>query len=316
MTDTTTNTIDEAELAADAEFTDTLQRVAFQPGILLGADALTTEQSYHVRRMNRHQRWLVGPGTVFGLRVDLQAPAAGVTSDPVLLTVSPGYAIDGLGREVTVDQQYAISLRDWLAEQNAESTALASESILNIQVTVRAQAVPNQLQPVVAELFDAGLDPVVAARIDDSFVLEIIGDPNKTGATGSSGNPADAPAAPLQAWTPDQSAAPALPAGGAAASQLSGTPTAREVAMFKAAPNAAAANTLMLQSWLLGRSFPPFDDSPGAQDRYVTSSRLLLADVQITLASVGATPITANVTVNNLVRPFVPNILLAAMALP
>ena len=151
MTDTTTNTIDEAELSTDAKFTDALQRVAFQPGILLGADALTTEQSYHVRRMNRHQRWLFGPGTVFGLRVDLQAPAAGVTSDPVLLTVSPGHAIDGLGREVTVDQPYAISLRDWLAEQNAQSTALSAELILNLQVTVRAQAVPNQLQPVVAD---------------------------------------------------------------------------------------------------------------------------------------------------------------------
>lgn len=313
MTDTITNTTDDAELAADAEFTDSLQRIAFQPGILLGADALTTEQAYHVRRMNRHQRWLAGPGTVFGLRVDVQAPTAGVTSDPVLLTVSPGHAIDGLGREVTVDQQYAISLRDWLAEQNAASTALAAETVLYLRVTVRAQALPNQLQPVVAELFDAGFNPVVAARIGDSFVLEISSDPNMTGAPGK---PGDALAPPLQAWTPDQSPAPAIPAGGAAASHLSGTPTAREVAMFKAAANAAAANTLMLQSWLLGRNFPTFDDSPGAQDRYVEASRLLLAYLQVTLAAPGAAPATANVTINNLVRPFVPNILLAALALP
>ena len=56
--------------------------------------------------------------------------------------------------------------------------------MLYLRVTVRAQASPNQLQPVVAELFDAGLDPVVAARIGDGFVLEISGDAAMTGATG------------------------------------------------------------------------------------------------------------------------------------
>jgi hypothetical protein len=308
------NTFDQAELEADAEFTDMLQRVSFQPGILLGADALTTEQAYHVRRMNRHQRWLVGPGTVFGLRVDVQAAAPGVTNDPVLLTVSPGYAIDGLGREITISESYAISLRDWLAAQNAASTALASttqgsQTVLYLRVTVRAQASPNQLQPVVAELFDAGLDPVVAARIGDGFVLEISSDAAKTGSTGH----ADALVPPLQAWSPDQSPAPTTPPTGTAGSQLSGTPTVREVNMFKAAPNAAAANTLILQSWLLGRNFPTFDDSPGAQDRYAEASRLLLASVQVTLASPGA---AQTVAVNNLVRPFIPNILLAALALP
>ena len=72
------NAVDEAELAADAQFTDTLQRISFEPGILLGSDALTTEQAYHVRRLNRHQRWLTGPGTVFGLRVDEDAESLGL----------------------------------------------------------------------------------------------------------------------------------------------------------------------------------------------------------------------------------------------
>jgi len=187
-----TNTVDEAELATDALFTDTLQRISFQPGILLGSDALTTEQAYHVRRLNRHQRWLIGPGTVFGLRVDVQQPAAAAASDPVQITVGAGYAIDGLGREVMVGGQYAISLRDWLAVQNPPLTL----AVLFLRVTVRAQAFPNQLQPVVSELFDSGLDAVVPKCVADSFALEISVDPNTADQT------ADAWVPPAAAWLP------------------------------------------------------------------------------------------------------------------
>jgi hypothetical protein len=288
------NTVDEAELAADALFTETLQRVSFEPGILLGSDALTTEQAYHVRRLNRHQRWLIGPGTVFGLRVDVQPPAAGVTSDPVQITVGPGYAIDGLGREVMVGGQYAISLRDWLTVQNPPS----SSGVFHLRVTVRAQASPNQLQPVVAELFDAGLDPVVPKCVADSFALEISVDPNTADQT------ADAWFSPIGAWSPPPVPSPPAPP----------SPSQREAAMLAAAQsNPALLKVLNQQSWLLGRQFPPQDDSPGAQDRFAEASRLLLARLQVTATS----PVTsASVAVNNLVRPFVPNMLLSALALP
>ena len=70
-----TATADQTELATDAQFTDMLERVLFQPGILLGAEALSAEQTYHLRRLTRHHRWLIGPGTVFGMRVDVMNPA-------------------------------------------------------------------------------------------------------------------------------------------------------------------------------------------------------------------------------------------------
>src|SRR4051794_29555462 len=99
MSDSTT-TVDQDELATDARFDDTLKRVAFQPGILLGSEALSAEQAYHLRRLTRHQRWLAGPGTVFGLRVDVMQPPPADDATDVRLTVAPGYAIDGRGREV------------------------------------------------------------------------------------------------------------------------------------------------------------------------------------------------------------------------
>ena len=318
--------LDAAELAADASFTDTLQRVSFQPGILLGSDALTTEQAYHVRRLNRILRWLNGPGTVFGLRADVASPPAGAASDPVQINVAPGYAIDGLGREVMVGQSYSISLRDWLVTQNGVSGALAQyyfSNVLYLRLTVRAQPVESQLQPTVAELFDAGLDPVVAARINDSFVLELSGDPNLIGK-----NAPDARASQVLDWSPDQTPPPSMASGPAPTPAPAPTPTPtptpapvtltnREKAMLAAASaNSAVTQALDLQSWLLVRPFPDYDDSPGAQDRFAEASRLLLASIQVTLASPSAAPNSASVALNNLVRPFVPNILLSALALP
>jgi hypothetical protein len=298
MTDATT--VDQDELASDAQFSDTLQRVSFQPGILLGSEALNAEQAYHLRRLTRHQRWLVGPGTVFGLRVDAITPA----DDPndVRLTVGPGYAIDGLGREVLVGEGYAISLRDWLTAENT-SPDVAGNYIggtLFLRVTVRSRATPQSLQPLVSELFDAGLDPVVSARVADNFLLEVSGDAAHLG---------DTPAQPLDTWSPGRK----TPATG----DIPGTVTTREQATLAAVADAGLTNALRLQSWLLGQTFPPFDDSPGAASGYEEASRLLLASVHVTLATLTTSPTTAGTAVNNLVRPFVrANSLLAARSLP
>jgi hypothetical protein len=294
MTDATT--VDQDELASDARLSDTLKRVSFQPGILLGSEALSAEQAYHVRRLTRHQRWLVGPGTVFGLRVDAIIPA----TDPndVRLTVGPGYAIDGLGREVLVAEGYAISLRDWLAAEQAGPDVAGNfvGGTLFLRVTVRSRATPQAFQPVVSELFDAGLDPVVSARIADNFLLEISGDAAHLG---------DTPARPLDTWSPERRTP--------AATDIPGTVTAREQTTLAGVTDAGAANALRLQSWLLGRTFPTFDDSPGAEAGYEEASRLLLASVHVTTTP----PTTAGTAVNNLVRPFVrANSLLAAGSLP
>ena len=368
MSDATT-TVDQDELATDAQFQDTLERVSFQPGILLGSEALNAEQAYHVRRLTRHQRWLIGPGTVFGLRVDTTLPLSAlawaggtvtattaaphaftvgttaqvtivgatpagyngtfactittatqfthpVAANPgpatqpgsfadatdVRLAVSPGYAIDGLGREVLINEGYAISLRDWLAAENARPDVAGNfvGGTLFLRVTVRSRAAPQSLQPVVSELFDAGLDPVVPARIADSFLLEVSGDARQMG---------DAPARPLDTWSPDRTTP--------AAADVPGLVTAREQSTLTGITDPGLSNALRLQSWLLRRTLPAFDDSPGSETGYEESSRLLLASVHVTLASLTTPPTTAGTAVNNLVRPFVrANALLAALSLP
>jgi hypothetical protein len=291
--------IDQDTLSADAQFDSALQRVNFQPGILLGAEALGAEQNFNLRRLTRAQRWLTGPGALFGLYVAVAVPPEDATD--LRLTVQPGYAIDGLGREIVVGQAFAISLRDWLADPPADLTKFYVGGVLALRITARGQSQAIGLQPVVANLFDSGLGPVVSARVNAGFALELLGDPAPVGA--------DAPARPLAAWAP----------GGAtpAASDLPGAISAREQAMLNALPADQAA-FLKVQAWMMTKLAPPaFDDSPGAEESFTESARLLLASVHVTLAKLTDPPTLAGTAVNNLVRPFIrPNALLTALSLP
>ena len=292
---------DQDTLAADAQFDSALQRVNFQPGILLGAEALNAEQGFHLRRLTRAQRWLTGPGTVFGLYVEVWTPTAPDDVTDVRLTVHPGYAIDGLGREIVVGVRYALSLRDWLTAQGVALETFYNTPVLALRVTARARSQELGLQPVAADLFDAGLDPVVAARIGAGFQLEVLGDPSRAGA--------DAAAKPFDRWAPPVHA----PSDGGPPSANTG----RETAMLQALqPDQQA--VLAAQADLLRRGPPPFDDSPGAESGYAESARILLASLHLPYDPSSPPKLAAgDVQVNNLVRPFVrPNVLLTALSLP
>lgn len=78
-----------------AEFLN-LQRQHFYFGRVLSADDLSQEQTYHIERTRRHNRFVHGWGVVSGLRV---APSANGE-----VTVHPGFAIDCAGNELQVTQ--------------------------------------------------------------------------------------------------------------------------------------------------------------------------------------------------------------------
>ena len=89
-------TLIDAGLAKDAKFKDALERVCYQPGMLLGLKATQTEQSYHRRHLNRHDYWLHGSGTVIGLRVTAKTQISEPDKQPhVKLHISPGIGVDG-----------------------------------------------------------------------------------------------------------------------------------------------------------------------------------------------------------------------------
>jgi len=171
-------------LAPDGAIHEPLKRNNYAPGMLLGIDATRREQDYHRRRLTRQQYWLHGAGTVCGLAVSSSGRKPDRPQDDARtrLLISPGFGIDGLGRELTVHEPYCIDLGAWLeAERDtAEGQRRLLEGILPeakelwLTVTMRYQDCESGLQPVLADKVNAGTDPVDAARISDSVLFELI----------------------------------------------------------------------------------------------------------------------------------------------
>jgi hypothetical protein len=70
-----------------------LKRPRYFAGQLLTADDFTDEQNYHRRKERLRNGFLLGFGVVSGLEV---------TARPEGIFITPGYAIDALGREIFV----------------------------------------------------------------------------------------------------------------------------------------------------------------------------------------------------------------------
>ena len=75
-------------------------------GMLLGTEDFHVMLGNPRGKMRLHQSWLHGSGVVWGLPVDLDEKEG-------LLQVGPGLAVDGWGRELRVEQQQCLSLREW-----------------------------------------------------------------------------------------------------------------------------------------------------------------------------------------------------------
>lgn len=171
----------------DGDFHSPLERVHYAPGMLLGVEATRDEQRYHRQRLNRHQYWLHGAGTVVGLGVtlDFEETEDTETDMSLRLVVSPGVAIDRLGREVTAGEPHCVNLRDWFESQldSPQGQSLVRDGLeadgetLSLLITLRYRSCEAGLQPVMARKVNAGTDPVDTSRARDSLLLEIVPGP-------------------------------------------------------------------------------------------------------------------------------------------
>jgi hypothetical protein len=75
------------------------RRVNYSAGMLLSSSDFEAEQEYHRQMRYLHNRLLHGYGTVAGLDVAV---------DGTNVHVSPGFAIDELGREIIVTEQMSL----------------------------------------------------------------------------------------------------------------------------------------------------------------------------------------------------------------
>lgn len=277
-------------LEQDDNLAAPLRRVAYEAGMMLGLEATRDEQAYHRRRLTRHQYWFQGYGTLAGLHVRQEPNSHANNSDAlsVKIMVSPGIAVDGLGREVLIHETYCIDLRQWLDAQTeaalAEGFALA-DNTLWLNVYVRHRDCPVARQPVLSNKLNLSTDPVQASRTADSVYLELVPELPPVSS--------DERYAPWASHTPISDAEPAL------------TDEEQDYLDALEGSNEAAAERLKLHSRLLRALDSKGLDTENLADELEKGARVLLA--RINISSSDLNNITVNpelIGVNNLVRPF------------
>lgn len=282
----TTTTDDRPTLEQDATLDETLRRVAYEAGMMLGLEATRDEQQYHRRRLTRHQYWLHGYGTLAGMAVTMD-PAShpnAIDNITVHLIVGPGLGLDGLGREVLIHEPYCIDLGQWLAAQNETNLREGyddDQDRLYLNVMVRQKDCSVAAQPVLARKLNLSTDAVQPSRITDSVLLELV-----------PGLP-EAMDARYRPWACHAAVNDALPAL-----------TAEEQATLDATAGQTHAQ-LSLHARLLHAMDSGGVATQNLVDELEEGARLLLARVTLQTTDVNAIIVNPqNIAINNLVRPF------------
>jgi hypothetical protein len=165
-------------------------RVFYSTGRMLGVEDFQADQDYHRGRLARALLQVYGTGTVAGLLVSTDGNPE-VTQLEV--EVSPGLAIDRIGRIVDVPQTVCIVLNDWLTSQKdawldqlanpvpgATPVADLNDAIhdgAHLMVDVFATFVPctRGLTPCFASMDDYdATDAFSANRLLDSFAMQLV----------------------------------------------------------------------------------------------------------------------------------------------
>lgn len=276
-------------LEQDAALEEPLRRVAYEAGMMLGLEATRDEQAYHRRRLNRHQYWLHGFGTLAGMRVSI-APDTNPESMTVRLQVSPGIGIDGLGREVLLHETYCLNLGDWLAAQSEARLREGyneADNLLWLKVCVRQKDCPVAQQPVLARKLNLSTDAVQPSRTAESVMLELI--PQLP----------EAEETRYQPWAchaPGQDTTPML------------SDAEQKTLADLSAANAAAGAQLSLHARLLHALDSGGVSTRDLNDQLELGARLLLARIAITTTEINAIAVKPElISINNLVRPFLAN---------
>jgi len=165
-------------------------RAYYSTGRMLGVEDFQAEQDYHRGRLARALLQLLGTGTVAGLLVQTD----GNTDVTKLeIQVTPGMAVDRVGRIIEVPRTVCIVLQNWLnqymlawqAQQKGNSpgttsiadpnTAIHDGAHLMVDVFVTFVACTNGLTPTFAtqDDYDA-TDAFSPNRLLDSFAMQLV----------------------------------------------------------------------------------------------------------------------------------------------
>lgn len=143
-------------------------RLHYAEGMLLGAEDFLLEQTYHRGRLARALAYLHGGGTAAGLRVTVE-PANNE------IRVSPGVAVDRLGRLIELPRTACLDLpRWWQAASPGALIGAFQGGAVTADVFARFVACGHGKTPAFATgPFDA-LDAVQDALVRDAWQLELL----------------------------------------------------------------------------------------------------------------------------------------------
>lgn len=165
-------------------------RVHYATGVLLDAEDFQAEQDYHRGRLARALAYVIGTGTVAGLKV-VHEPAVEPSpgnGEPTLgreerLLVEPGLAIDRLGRMIEVPRPICIRLNRWYETQPSQilhdgwhrnSDSDAAMNGVMVDLFIRFVACERGKTPAFASGAFDSINAVTASRVRDGFEASLV----------------------------------------------------------------------------------------------------------------------------------------------
>lgn len=172
------------------------ERVNYATGVMLQADDFEAEQTYHRGRLAQLARYLLGSGTLAGLRVVAPEPGDNLLE----LKVEPGIAVDRFGRLIEISAAQCIKLTSWFEAQDgrflrasthdAPRTPLPQAVVADVFLSTKPCG-RGKTPSFASGPFDA-LDALVPARIGETGQLELVmrmeGNPDPDGGPGVAGD--------------------------------------------------------------------------------------------------------------------------------
>lgn len=138
-------------------------------GMLLGVDDFEVLSAYHRGKMWLHSSWLHGQGAVWGLGASLDLDAGEIR-------VEPGLAIDGLGRELVMEQAACVKVARWLdahrEDADLDLVELPDGAVrFDAHVVIRFKACLARQVPALVEPCDGSGQTTAYSRVVETAEL-------------------------------------------------------------------------------------------------------------------------------------------------
>lgn len=165
-------------------------RVNYAFGLVLGVNEFRQEQDYLLQKAYLYNRALQGYGTVSGLhvRADWQK------GEEVLITVSPGMAIDQFGMPIVVRDAQCARLTAWLSKQEAQQAGtvgkhrrkgekwehlwkMGEKRDLRVYIIARYEDYADGQVPIAGQACSTSDTQPIYSRIHDSYTIDFSWDP-------------------------------------------------------------------------------------------------------------------------------------------